>query len=107
LGVVIKKEYWYNRNIERARKVVIERRKKYRDLALTALGDKCVICGFTDSRALQIDHINGGGCQESRKHKEMWLYKQIIDGNTTNYQLLCANCNWIKRHERKEINLRK
>ena len=31
------------------------------------LGSKCSRCGFNDERALQIDHIHGGGVQESKR----------------------------------------
>lgn len=32
-----------------------------RDKALSKLGNQCIACGFTDKRALQIDHINSDG----------------------------------------------
>ena len=28
------------------------------------LGNTCIKCGFSDIRALQVDHINGGGSNE-------------------------------------------
>ena len=68
------------------------------------LGKKCLHCGFTDHRALQIDHVFGGG-SKSRKEKRIVSYKaysKIIKENPQEYQLLCANCNWIKRHENGE-----
>jgi hypothetical protein len=98
------KKRWYNRNLGRARQAVVDRRKRYRSAALEKLGNRCIQCGFDDQRALQIDHIDGGGCKESRVKKEMWLYKRIMDGHTQGYQLLCANCNWIKRVDKKEVN---
>ncbi len=39
------------------------RRKHFQKIRLKALalfGDKCIRCGYSDSRALQIDHIKGG-----------------------------------------------
>ncbi len=73
------------------------------------LGDKCKHCGITDIRVLQIDHINGGGCseiKEKRTHGTMnYYYLQMItneDAFLKKYQLLCANCNWIKRYEQNE-----
>lgn len=67
-------------------------------------GPKCVRCGFTDIRALQFDHINGDG-NEERRHISAWKkYKTYL--HTPNIkeklQVLCANCNWIKREENKE-----
>jgi hypothetical protein len=63
----------------------------------------CIRCGFTDSRALQIDHVHGGGAQELKRiHTDMYYRKVLADTEGT-YQLLCANCNWIKRHENNEL----
>ena len=69
--------------------------------AYEILGDKCIRCGFDDLRALQIDHIRAvaHGAKRLQGH---YLFRQIITGDIGNYQLLCANCNWIKRHENKE-----
>jgi hypothetical protein len=66
-------------------------------------GGKCVRCGFDDWRALQVDHVRGGGYQEVKKHKHPDDYYKFIEENATSgrYQLLCANCNWIKRYEDK------
>ena len=85
-----------------------ERSKKYfrarRELILWLLGNKCARCGFTDSRALQIDHKNGGANKEGRLRGSKY-YKEILESierGEEKYQLLCANCNWIKRVEQKE-----
>jgi hypothetical protein len=69
------------------------------------LGGKCRRCGFSDIRALQVDHVNGDG-YGSQKHKgspSHWnnVLREIKSGSTR-YQLLCANCNWIKRNENGE-----
>lgn len=66
------------------------------------LGGRCERCGFNDSRALQIDHINGGGCHDRKIHRRSVAPMQEIFANPDKYQLLCANCNWIKRWERNE-----
>lgn len=72
----------------------------WRNAARIALGDKCVMCGIADPRVLQIDHINGGGNKERKLggHK----YRQKILAHLEDYQILCANCNWIKKFERNE-----
>jgi hypothetical protein len=61
------------------------------------LGGKCKRCGFSDKRALQFDHIEGIGS----KRPTGWAYfKDIQEGaRAGKIQLLCANCNQIKRHE--------
>ena len=69
--------------------------------AIAALGGKCLHCGFSDERALQIDHKNGGGGIELKSIGALKIYKAAKDGHP-DYQLLCANCNWIKRAEMGE-----
>lgn len=83
------------------------RRKRFEVINL--LGGKCIKCGFEDERALQIDHIHGGGNKEFKKigfgarfHRH--ILKLDEEERKNKYQLLCANCNWIKRRENKEEN---
>jgi len=101
---------WYQKNkdrlklVERAARIGRDDYWRYRHAALEKLGGKCSRCGFTDSRALQIDHVNGGGKKEILRGWR-WIKKIVTD--PTGYQLLCANCNWIKRHERGEGNQQK
>jgi hypothetical protein len=98
LSVLKRKEYLQNYQrvyLRRIRKSTIE-----------ALGGSCIRCGFSDVRALQIDHINGGGSKE-RKGKTFsgQFHKNVLKSflnNENKYQLLCANCNWIKRVENNE-----
>lgn len=81
--------------------------QKIRKEALEALGGKCVRCGFNDRRALQIDHIGGHGAKDIQGnggYNSIYLRKVIksfLVGEGI-YQLLCANCNWIKRSENNE-----
>jgi len=82
-------------------------RNTYRLKIILALGDKCNRCGFTDLRALQIDHVYGFGVYQIRTFKgSRWnYYKKIleeINKGSKEYQILCANCNWIKRYENQE-----
>ena len=68
------------------------------------LGESCVNCGFSDKRALQIDHINGDGYLENRKRNAAH-YRKVVESvlrEEKRYQILCCNCNWIKRHENNE-----
>lgn len=81
--------------------------RRWRLKVIIFLGEKCVRCGFSDIRGLQIDHINGGGGRERKSdnllHKnQVHYYKHIIKTNGEGYQLLCANCNQIKRYENEE-----
>lgn len=79
---------------------------KRRGVIYDLLGHLCNRCGFTDKRALQIDHIYGFGKKSMRRCSNSMQYylevqKSVIN-NEGKYQILCANCNWIKRHENKE-----
>lgn len=96
---------WRNNNRDKWNVQNRERYKKCKDALLKALGDKCVRCGFADVRALQIDHINGGGGREIRKMGP-YLYVYYLnhpEEAKEKLQLLCANCNWIKRWEKNEV----
>ena len=85
------------------RKVYKDRwRKEWKDKAYNKLGGKCIKCGFSDQRALQIDHINGGGNKDKLRHERDKYYRKIYESKFNEYQLLCANCNWIKRYEKGE-----
>lgn len=77
-----------------------------RKAVLAFLGNRCLRCGITDERVLQVDHINGLGTRERRMLGTYGLYKKILqDLDHEHYQLLCANCNWIKRYEVGELKL--
>jgi len=75
------------------------------------LGGECAHCGFRDIRALQLDHINGGGNKDIVKfggrqfnghQKMMRFYKNNPNEAIRTLQVLCANCNFIKMRENKE-----
>lgn len=69
------------------------------------LGNSCINCGFNDIRALQIDHINGGGNQESEMMGPYSMYTFYLNNIIFAHQrlqVLCANCNWIKKSINKE-----
>jgi len=65
---------------------------------------KCRCCGFSDIRALQIDHIHGGGRKEVKEIGVYAIYLKILDMSIEEarkeYQVLCANCNRIKETEK-------
>lgn len=78
-------------------------RTKKGDLRLEvvkALGGKCVRCGIEDLRVLQIDHIHGGGGRRGLPPYPKILER--MDEAKTLYQVLCANCNFLKAVENKE-----
>lgn len=80
-----------------------EYKRNLRKACLQLLGIVCKKCGFSDERALQIDHVNGGGYAERLRLNTHQLYQRVL-AHPEDYQTLCANCNWIKAFEAKEIN---
>ena len=100
------RQEWRVRNIVHVKQL---RKQAYRNTYLPLkqavydkLGRKCVRCGITDERVLCIDHVNGGGKQERTTLSPYTLLKKMIADTTGAYQVLCQNCNWIKRHENRE-----
>ena len=69
------------------------------------LGSKCVRCGTTDPRVLQINHLKGGGGKEGRNGTNM--YGAILRGEraTDDVDLRCANCNIIYEYEQHRRNI--
>ncbi len=107
-----KNRIYYNENFERIRErnrtpSALERLKKWnaskRRSALEHLGGSCCRCGFSDERALQIDHIHGGGTAERNSIGNSGILANVLASTPGEvYQLLCANCNWIKKAEKRE-----
>lgn len=78
-------------------------RQKYRMEAFEILGGaRCKRCGLDDLRVLQIDHVNGGGRGELSRIGGGNALVHQVRREPSKYQVLCANCNWIKRHENGE-----
>ena len=102
------RKYWGNRKKQMSQK---NKRKydKLRGMVFDVLGRACAKCGYaSDIRALQVDHIKNDGFSEMRRGNsggitKAALYKKIIEfGAQGRYQILCANCNWIKHIEHRE-----
>jgi RNase P subunit RPR2 len=101
---------WQKSHPKTVKKIKQRYRTKLKMQIMELLGNKCsnpdcyVLGGCKDLRCLQIDHVHGGGCKERKFHSEE-RYRRIRDkilSGSKEYQLLCANCNWIKRVENKE-----
>lgn len=81
-------------------------REKLKNEIFKLLGNQCTHCKIKDKQVLQIDHVYGGGNKERKAiGNPISYYKKILEKikfGSQDYQLLCANCNIIKRIERKE-----
>lgn len=106
----------YNRLYREKNRILLrekskQRRRKYKEIVLNHYGKECADCGFTDYRALQIDHINDNGAEERKslggKQVSGWrFYEYLIKNNLPEgYQTLCANCNNIKQWLRNDTEV--
>lgn len=89
--------------LEHKRRAERECRRRSRRKIIAELGGVCVWCGNDDHRVLQIDHVNGGGsyARRTRFRTEEQRYRAVRE-NPHLHQLLCANCNAIKKFENHE-----
>lgn len=76
-------------------------RREIRERLIDLLGGICNGCGITERRVLQIDHIANGGAVHRKKFGigGYQYYKDMIKSielGEKKYQLLCANCNYLK-----------
>lgn len=90
---------WQLHNPEKTAAWKLKGQQRVRRRLIEALGGRCVQCGFSDWRALQVDHVNGDGRKDPHRYGSRYAYSKIVLANRDRYQLLCANCNWIKRYE--------
>jgi hypothetical protein len=100
-------EKWTRLNPERKQQTHQSYNERIRQWILDFFGGKCVHCGIDDPRVLQIDHINGDGHKYRQDvgwslQKRYNYVKKNQETARLVMQLLCANCNWIKRVENKE-----
>lgn len=62
-------------------------------------------CGHNDLRALSIDHVNGKGTAHRKTIKGggLGFYRWLkVNAYPTGFQVLCMNCQFVKRHESRE-----
>lgn len=106
VGILARQKEYREKNREKLRMMQRLYGRELRLKVLTKLGLKCVRCGFSDIRVLEIDHINGGGTSERRTVFCYTILRRIWKGTDeevkNKYQILCANCNAIKKYENKE-----
>jgi ribosomal protein L37E len=93
------------KTIEAQRQAIHDSRERAKRKAFEKLGNVCACCGFGDWRAFQLDHKNRyKGPRWHSFRSGMGLIYALLSGKVPweEIQLLCANCNAIKRYENKE-----
>lgn len=81
-------------------------RNNTKEKLFNILGHKCIECGNTDKRVLQFDHINGNGHKWRMSLTSGFTKLNVLlklPNLKDEIQVLCANCNWVKRYENKEL----
>ena len=115
---------WYKRNLAKARKQKRENMRRYRNenpqkhreqsrLSKRKLkcqvfgiyGTACKCCGFSDIRALTLDHVFNNGSDERKAIGERGVYRRsLLAEYRSEYQILCMNCQFIKRVKANKQN---
>ena len=115
---------WYEKNKEAARKSKRENMRRYRaespekynaqsvaakkrerERLYEMYGHVCAMCWFEDKRALTLDHKNNNGNEERAELGERGVYRKAKAAHRPDeYQILCMNCQFIKRTEDRCAN---
>lgn len=91
----IKKRRKYDREWKKKNRASYRRYwRNMRKKVIEKLGVKCVYCGCDEYEALEINHINGKGGEESRE-KRKTFHLNILSGRrkTDDLELTCGVCN--------------
>lgn len=88
------------------RERILKAKQQLKAEVLTHYGNgkcACVMCGYSDLRALSIDHANNNGYAHRKafaRHHGDGLYSYLKKENyPLGYQTLCMNCQFIKKWE--------
>jgi hypothetical protein len=73
-------------------------KKRLREKLHSIYGVSCVICGFSDIRALTLDHVLKNGAAERARLGERGVYlRALMPEHHHEYRCLCMNCQFIQR----------
>lgn len=72
------------------------RARRRRENVLELLGGKCVCCNEDTYEFLQFDHINNDGAEHRKELGRSNLNTADVLRRITEFQILCANCNFAK-----------
>lgn len=90
----------YNREYcktEIAKELKASAHRRIREIAYSGYGGVCACCGEEEFEFLCIDHVNGGGSEDRKKHNTYQIARRVIElGFPGEYQVLCHNCNLAK-----------
>lgn len=104
-----KSRKWTAENRNKVRAIRAKSKRKslvfWKGSAYDKLGSKCATCGELRWPVLTIDHVNGDGAEHRRQSKrnQKIFYREVVIDSSGRFQLLCMNCQWWKRFEKKEF----
>ena len=95
------RQKWRDNNRNHLRNYGKQQRRTVKAEMIAAYGGHCVCCGDSTFEFLTLDHINGNGQEERKRHGNgyglyAWLRKQ--GWPKKDYRLLCLNCNFSIGH---------
>ena len=102
-SVRCRKDYW-NKNSFRVHKKPRnwERKKEL----IKRLGGKCIKCGISDIRVLDVNHKNPLKKERPKDRKYNWTRRfKEWDKNFNNLELLCSNCHRILTWKQRNFGL--
>lgn len=75
-------------------------KSKFKEALFQMYGKVCILCSFTDKRALTIDHVRNNGAKERKLLGQGgWYRKALAQYRPDEYRVLCMNCQFITRIE--------
>lgn len=105
----VRNNAWWQAHKEQRRIYDQEYRERIKAEVLEYYGGgklACAHCGFSDIRALSIDHIDGRGKQHRQNlgiSRSLTFYRWLQGQDyPKGYQTLCMNCQFVKRAENNE-----
>lgn len=92
----------YAKHREKYKRITGEKYIKLREKLFEVYGSKCACCGESHKDFLTLDHIKPIGKSINRK-AIMVYYLAIKEKDLSKYQILCFNCNCLKRNVNKRF----
>lgn len=87
------------------KKYNLEYKTRLRGIVFDFYGAQCNCCEESNELFLSVDHVNNDGYLDRKEGIiGIRLYKKIIErGFPADYQILCMNCNFAKKHTEGNI----
>jgi hypothetical protein len=100
-GTKLQKSKWNKTFRDKHNTYIKDRYQKARKEIFELYNNECSNCHHKDIRVLQLDHKNRDkyGSRLNNRRIGLNLCRSILNGTypKEDFQLLCANCNWLKR----------